>query len=100
MTKIFWLSVLFIVAQNAFADPGTSHIIKAKIIFKGNERVGYFKVWGYLYLTNDSLTYDVPKFTRQAKNWVYGDTITFYSEIFFIKDRDLTILRVDKSIRV
>src|SRR5688500_1737695 len=100
MTKTLWISVLFLVVQTAFADPGSSHILKAKIISKGDERVGYFKVWCYLYLTNDSLTYDVPKFTRQAKSWVYGDTITFYSEMFFVKDSDLTVLPVDKSIRV
>jgi|JI102314A2RNA_FD_contig_31_8350962_length_2110_multi_4_in_0_out_0_2 hypothetical protein len=100
VTKAFWIFVLFNVVQNAFADAGSSHIIKAKIIFKGKENVGYFKVWGYLYLTKDSLTYDVPKFTRQAKSWVYEDTITFYSEMFFVKDLDLTVLPVDKYIRI
>src|SRR5688572_27991469 len=67
MIKVLWLSVLLLTAQNAFGDSGTSHIIRAKIIFQGKEHVGYFKVWGYLYLTSDSLKYDVPKFTRQAK---------------------------------
>jgi hypothetical protein len=100
MKKTLWISVLFLVVQSAFADPGTSHIIKAKIILKGKESVGYFMVWGYLYLTNDSLAYDVPKFTRQAKSWVYEDTITLYSEMFSIKDRDLTVLPVDKSVRI
>ena len=100
MKKVLWISVLFLLVQSAWADPGTSHIIKAKITFKGKERVGYFVVWGYLYLTNDSLSYDVPKFTQQAKRWVYGDTILFYSEMFFIKAQNLTVLPLDKSIRV
>lgn len=100
MKKALWMSFLLLVWQSAFADPGTAHIIKAKIVFEGKERVGYFKVWGYLYLTNDSLSYDVPKFTRQAKSWIYGDTITFYSEMFYVKHHDLAALPVDKSIRI
>jgi hypothetical protein len=100
MIKALWISVLFLATQNAFADPGTSHIIKARIILQGKEHVGYFKVWGYLYLTNDSLKYDVPKFTRQAKSWVYGDTIKFYSEIISLKDHDLMIFPVDKFMSI
>lgn len=98
--KALCLSILLLLSQNAFGDPGTSHIIKAKISIQGKEHVGYFKVWGYLYLTIDSLKYDVPKFTLQAKSWVYDDTIKFYSEIIFIKDRDLMIFPVDKFIRI
>lgn len=98
--KALCLSFLLLTAQHAFGDPGTSHIIKAKINFQGKEHVGYFKVWGYLYLTNDSLTYDVSKFTRQVKSWVYGDTIEFYSEIILLKDWDLTLFPVDKCMRV
>ncbi|MEJ1239693.1 hypothetical protein WBG78_16270 [Chryseolinea sp. T2] len=100
MIRALSLSVLFLLAQNAFADVGSSHIIKAKVIFKGKEQVGYFQVWGYLYLTEDSLNYDAPEFTRKVRNWVYGDTIKFYSELIFVKDCDLTILPVDKFIRI
>jgi hypothetical protein len=67
MLKIFCLSILLFAAPNLFGDPGSSHIIRAKMTLKGKEYVGYFKVWGYLYLTKDSLNYDPSKFTRQAK---------------------------------
>lgn len=100
MIKVLVTVILFLTAQITFADPGTAHIIKAKITVKGKEHVGYFTVVGYLYLTKDSLSYAIPKFTQQAKSWVYGDTIAFYSEIFFIKDLDLTVRPVDKCLRV
>ncbi|HEY5824590.1 MAG TPA: hypothetical protein VIT44_09500 [Cyclobacteriaceae bacterium] len=100
MMRALHLSILFLLVQNAFGDPGTSHIIKAKISFQGEEHVGYFQVWGYLYLTSDSIKYDVQKFTHQAKGWVYGDTINFYSEIISMKDRDLIIFPADKFMRI
>jgi hypothetical protein len=100
MGKAPCLLIFFFVVQGALADTGAAYVIKAKINFQGKEHVGYFKVWGYLYLTNDSLKYDIPKFTRQAKSWVYDDTISFYSEIILMKDRDLIIFPADKFIRV
>jgi hypothetical protein len=89
---------LFLISEVS-ADPGASHILKARIKLDDKEYVGYFNVWGYLYLEKDSLTSwtkDISKFTYQVKKWIYGDSLKFYSEIIKLKDYDLVLYPTDK----
>jgi hypothetical protein len=100
MTKVFSiLTLLFLLTLDLSADPGTSHVLKAKIKCNDKVYIGYFNVWGYLYLHEDSLkswTKDTGKFTNHVKNWIYGDTLRLFSEIIELKDYNLILYPIDK----
>lgn len=64
------------------------------------EFTGYVRVWGYLYLQKDSLkswSHNPTAFANEVKGWIYGDTLTLYSEIIQQKNINFIFYPIDKK---